>query len=290
MADLKNTVIADVGSINLPSGTTAQRPTNPPAGATRFNTDLGYTECFFRGYWFDLTTGAGAPAPGALAHLESTVIESNTGSGTTWFDLTGNGHHFALTGVTRTTSTPGAVFQTAGNTGSYMESTPTSGGALNFSSTDNGYSVIACQRYTGSGVRGRMLNGRANNWLLGHWGDGCTNHYAEGWIYGADGGGEVVNDTSWRVHGCTGKTGADFYDFWIDGQRVAGPNDTGGSQGPNGFVVGKYGLSFDSEFSAGEISTIIIYDRALTPDEMKQTCMAVMKKNNTDINKVYAQG
>ena len=289
MADLKNTVIADVGSINLPSGTTAQRPTNPPAGATRFNTDLGYTECFFRGYWFDLTTGAGAPTPGALMHVESTVIESNTGSGTTWFDLTGNGHHFALTGVTRTTSTPGAVFETAGNTGSYMESTPTSGGALNLGNTENGYSVICCTRYSGS-PRGRMFNDRTNNWLMGNYGDTSTSHHPGGWVYGAGGGGTVVNDTNWRVYGGTGKVGADFYDFWIDGQRVAGPNDTGGVNGPNGFVVGKYGGSMNSQFSLGQIATVIVYNRALSPDDMKQTCMAVMNKNNLNINQIYAQG
>ena len=85
MADLKNTIIADVGSINLPSGTTAQRPTNPPDGATRFNTDLGYTECYYRGFWFDLTTGMGSLQGGAnLVYLLDASIPAST-NGTTGF-------------------------------------------------------------------------------------------------------------------------------------------------------------------------------------------------------------
>ena len=290
MAILKNTVIADSDPISLPMGTTAQRPVNPPEGSIRYNTDLAYTECYFRGYWFDLTTGAGAPVMhDMVAHLESTHSSSNTGSGNTWFDLTANGTNFNLVGVTRTTSSPGAVFQTDGNNNSYMESTPTTGGILDLSNTENGYSVVVCQRYAGP-TRGRMLNARGNNWLLGHWSSGATNHYAEGWIYGSSGGGQVVNDENWRVHGTIGRPGADFYDFWIDGQRVAGPRDTSGSQGPNGFVVGKYGGSFNSEFASGQIASILIYNRALSTDEMKQTCMAVMNKNNVNINQVYNQG
>ena len=42
MATLKNTIIDDTGYIQLPVGTTAQRPVSPVAGMVRFNTTLGY--------------------------------------------------------------------------------------------------------------------------------------------------------------------------------------------------------------------------------------------------------
>jgi hypothetical protein len=290
MAELKNTVINDTGAIGLPGGTTAQRPTNPPEGAMRYNTTLGYTECYWKGYWFDLSTGAGKPVMTDLvAHFDANHPDSNTGTGNTWFDISGNNNHASLVGITRTTSTPGDVMQTAGNSSSYIEMDSNSNAAFNLSSPSEGYTVIACQRYSG-GTRGRMLNGRRNNWLLGHWSGGATNHYAEGWIYGSSGGGQVVNDELWRVHAGVGRTTPDFYSFWIDGQRVTGDQDTGGSQGPNGFVVGIYGNSMNSEQSTGQISEILIYNRAMTKDEVKQSCMAMMAKNNIEQKQVYSQG
>ena len=46
MATLTNTTINDTGFLNLPSGTTAQRPNSPVAGMVRFNTTLGYAEVY----------------------------------------------------------------------------------------------------------------------------------------------------------------------------------------------------------------------------------------------------
>ena len=46
MATLKNTTVNDTGYIQLPVGTTAQRPVSPTSGYVRYNTDLGYIE-----YW-----------------------------------------------------------------------------------------------------------------------------------------------------------------------------------------------------------------------------------------------
>lgn len=291
MADLKNTVISDVGAITLPKGTTAQRPTNPPEGAMRYNTDLGYTECYWKGYWFDLATGAHKPVMTDLvAHFDANHPDSNTGSGSIWYDISGNNNNASLVGITRTTSTPGSVLQTAGNSNSYIEMDSNANGAFNLVNPSEGYTVIVCQRYSG-GTRGRMLNGRRNNWLIGHWSSGMVEHYAEGWIYGASGGGtRYTNDEVWRVHAAVGRPSADFYEFWCDGQRLAGPRDTGGSQGPNGFVVGLYGNTMSSEQSTGQISEILIYNRAMRPEETKQSMMAVMEKNNIDCTRYYNQG
>lgn len=289
MATLKNTVINDVGAITLPKGTSSQRPTNPPEGALRYNTDLGYTECYWKGYWFDVATGADKPVMRNLvAHFDSNHPDSNTGTGNIWYDISSNNNNASLVGITRTTSTPGNVLQTAGNDSSYIEMDSNTNAAFNLTNPLEGYTVIACQRYSGA-TRGRMLNGRRNNWLLGHWSSGRTNHYAEGWIYGTSGGGQVVNDENWTVVAATGKVDADFYEFWIDGQRVAGPQDTGGSNGPNGFLVGIY-QTMSSEHSTGQISEILIYNRAMTPDEMKQSTLAVMKKNGVPATYTYTQG
>ena len=46
MAQLKNTNVDTTGFLQLPSGTTAQRPASPQDGMTRYNTDLGLVEVF----------------------------------------------------------------------------------------------------------------------------------------------------------------------------------------------------------------------------------------------------
>ena len=45
-----------VGAINLPSGTTAQRPASPVAGATRYNTTLNQTEIYSGTSWTSITS------------------------------------------------------------------------------------------------------------------------------------------------------------------------------------------------------------------------------------------
>ena len=51
MATLKNTTISDTGSLNLPAGTTAQRPASPVAGQIRYNTTINDTEYYDGGAW-----------------------------------------------------------------------------------------------------------------------------------------------------------------------------------------------------------------------------------------------
>ena len=51
MADLKNTTIDDTGFLELPSGTTAQRPSNPQAGMIRWNTDVELAELYNGTEW-----------------------------------------------------------------------------------------------------------------------------------------------------------------------------------------------------------------------------------------------
>ena len=58
MATLKNTLIDDTGYLQLPSGTTAQRPLSPSAGYTRWNTTEGYMEIYDGTDWKGVSTAA----------------------------------------------------------------------------------------------------------------------------------------------------------------------------------------------------------------------------------------
>lgn len=46
-----NTSTTETGFIDLPSGTTAQRPSNPLSGYIRINTDTGSIECYYNNAW-----------------------------------------------------------------------------------------------------------------------------------------------------------------------------------------------------------------------------------------------
>ena len=51
MATLKNTKINDTGFLQIPKGTEVQRPSNPRAGAIRFNTDTNELEIYDGSNW-----------------------------------------------------------------------------------------------------------------------------------------------------------------------------------------------------------------------------------------------
>jgi len=57
MGTFKNIVIDDSGYFAPPSGTTAQRPSSPANGMTRFNNSLGVIETYNNGIWWDVTNG-----------------------------------------------------------------------------------------------------------------------------------------------------------------------------------------------------------------------------------------
>lgn len=300
MAELKNTIIGGTAPIELPSGTTAQRPTNPPNGAIRFNTTLGHAEFYYRGFWGDLTTGMGMPVMRSLVSMVvSDEINSNTGSGNVWYDLSGNNTHWTLSNITRTTASIGGqttnVIQTNAAGDSYALCDSNTYGVMDLrqtSTSESGFTVITVNRYSG-GTRGRGLNGARNNWLLGLYSNGATHFYSEGWIYGGSGGGQVVNDENWRVHVGVGRPVPDFYGFYINGQRVAGgtdDRDTGGGEGPNGLIFGKYRITQNDQVTNGQVACIMAYDRALRPEEIKSTSAALMRKYNLSFERIYNQG
>ena len=94
MATLKNTTINDTGYIQIPIGSTAERPVTPLGGMMRYNTTLGYIE------WWDATNslwrpiyqipslqieylvvGGGAGGSGGTAGGGGTSATVNTGGG-----------------------------------------------------------------------------------------------------------------------------------------------------------------------------------------------------------------
>jgi len=87
MAILKNTTISDTGFLQLPAGTTAQRP-GAAAGQMRYNTTTGQAEFYNAG----VAAWVGTPATGVVA-TGGTVYDVDV-EGTTYrvhvFTTTGN--------------------------------------------------------------------------------------------------------------------------------------------------------------------------------------------------------
>lgn len=54
MAVLKNTTINDTGSLQVESGNTSQRPSNPETGFIRFNTDNNSVEIYNGTNWVEI--------------------------------------------------------------------------------------------------------------------------------------------------------------------------------------------------------------------------------------------
>lgn len=88
MADLNNTSINGVAKI--PVGTTLQRPLSPSSGYVRFNTDFKEIEFYDGMKWVSSDGANPIVKDGLQLYLDASDSDSYPGSGTSWFDLSGN--------------------------------------------------------------------------------------------------------------------------------------------------------------------------------------------------------
>jgi hypothetical protein len=94
MAILKNTIVDSTGALQLPVGTTAQRPASNTAGSMRFNSSFNTVESWTGSRWAYMPD---IVRNGLVLHLDAGEPSSYSGSGTTWTDLSGNGNTGTLT-------------------------------------------------------------------------------------------------------------------------------------------------------------------------------------------------
>ena len=116
---------------------------------------------------------------------------------------------------------------------------------------------------------GRLISGKSNNWLLGQWSTQMRQYYSEGWVTGAGAaGGTTTDDLNTHIWCGTGDISADTYKFRGDNVDYT-EISTGGSQGPNGFSLGRYAPG-SSEYGTGTITVLLVYNRVLTDAEIDQ--------------------
>lgn len=164
-------------------------------------------------------------------------------------DISGKGNNGSLTGSMSILASSGGVVQLSGN--NFINT------GLNLST--GSYTVISATRYTTTG--GRIITALTNNWLMGHWGGSTENHYAEGWVSAVSSG---TSDTNWRILAASGNTVSDSWQMYVNGVQTY--SNGNGSAGPNGLGINVYA----TERSSCEVGLLMVFDRVLTPEEIRQ--------------------
>jgi hypothetical protein len=178
-------------------------------------------------------------------------------------DLSGNGNNgtifgdFTFNGNTK-------VLHSNGVTGSYIDIP-----SPNLTSSD--FTVISATRYAGASPRGRIISAKSNNWLMGHWGGNANKYYSAGWVSTY-----TQADEEWRIFAGTGNISSDQYSFFSNKNKLV-TNSAGGSAGPNGFSIGRYGTG-NSEYSNCDVGFLAVYNRVLSDSEIQQIFNALRSR------------
>lgn len=193
------------------------------------------------------------PTNGLVMLVDAANPQSYPGSGTTWFDLSPNGHNISLgSGVSHTNSGATKVLQFAEDDTGYGRNT-----SMNLASSN--FTVISWVRKLANGNDGRTITAYNNNWLLAHHDNTYGDYYAEGWVNDI---GSPTSDTIWRMFTGTGNISGDSYSLYINDSLIV--TNGNGSQGPNGWNLNnQYG-----QYSSCQISNLICYNRVLSTEEI----------------------
>jgi hypothetical protein len=203
---------------------------------------------------------------GLVLCLDAADKKSYPGSGTIWFDRSGNGNNGTLVGGVGFSNSNGGLFDFDG-VDDYI--------SIPINLTNMAYTVIAIARYKGLVRNARIVSSNSGNWLMG-WHSGQTNkYYAEGWVSSSGGG---IAETAWICYAATGipltaNPSGDSWQLYRNGALIVGPN-ADGSNGPNGIRLGNSG-TFPGEISDCQVSFVLAYNRILTPEEIKQNFNAI---------------
>ena len=200
---------------------------------------------------------------GLVLCLDAGNRKSYPGSGTTWFDMSGQGNNGTLTNGPTFSTTNGGLFVFDG-VDDYI--------TVPINLTNTTYTVIAVSRYRAVGNKRRIISSNSTNWLLGYWFGQTNKYYAEGWVSSSSGG---ITETDWICYAATGTVAGDSWELYRNGVSIVGPNSNG-VNGPNGIRIGGDGVY--GEYSACDVSFVSAYNRVLTAAEIQQNFNATRRR------------
>ena len=194
---------------------------------------------------------------GLVAVFDAGSTRSYPGTGTVWYNLIGTVNGGLSASSIGTTTAGTMTFDGVDDTINIP--------LASLASTN--FTVIGVTQRTNAAA-GRLIAGRLNNWLLGQWSTYMRQYFSEGWVTGSGaGGGNTTDDLETHIWCGTGNISADTYKFRDDNVEYT-TTTTAGSQGPNGFLLGKYFAG--SEYGTGTITVLLVYNRVLTDAEIDQ--------------------
>ena len=120
------------------------------------------------------------------------------------------------------------------------------------------YTIIYLSRYTSNDAsrRKRIIQGRSNNWLTGHWGNRTAVAFHEGWMTSTD----KKLGTNWVL-------GTDQNKYYRANNKLVEVANKGGGKHTR-LTIGTSG-KYNREKSDWEIAEILVYNRHLNDEEMK---------------------
>lgn len=190
---------------------------------------------------------------GLVMFIDGANPDSYSGSGNTWYDISGNNHNISLGSTVSYTSDFGGVLTFPENSNGYGRNT-----TMNLSTSN--YTVITYVRKLSNSNNGRTVTAYQNNWLIGHHDDTYGDYYAEGWVNNID---NPKSDTTWRMFAGTGHISNDVYQLYINNSLIVQNNL--GSQGPRGWNFNNQ----YSQYSNCQIANLIVYNRVLSASEIQ---------------------
>lgn len=207
---------------------------------------------------------------GLILHLDAGHVDSYSGSGGTWYDLSGVGNHTTISGPTWTTVASRTAFNFTGN-GQYVNKT----GLSSFPTTELTYEVWlypaasdtqgddrGCVIQTSSGSAAYMSFNKSNRYMSNYW----YGHSPEG--YHESNGPSARS--AWH-HWCAVWDNRSIHQ-WVDGTYNVVKNVRGTSTANTNLWIGNEGGG-SRQFS-GAIAVVRIYNRALNGYEVYENFQA----------------
>jgi len=206
---------------------------------------------------------------GLLMFVDAANINSYPGTGTTWYDISGNGNHMSMINGVGFSKANSGVLQLDG-TNDYIQ-------LQSFNIATTNHTIMGASRYSGP-TRGRIFSSFSNNWLMGHWNNFIKVYHAGGaWVsvYPSSNTGT----TEWLMHTVVENYSSDLWTYYCNGTQIASNNS--GIEGPNGLSFGNWRQGgVGSELSTAEISFFMVYNRLLTTEEINQNYNALRGRFN----------
>lgn len=275
MAILQNTTIGGTGAIQLPVGTTAQRPASPAVGQMRYNTTFNTVEQYSSAlsrwqYMPDIVR------TGLVMYYDGGEPSSYPGSGTTWTNFGGAAANGTISGS--------YSYTTVGGGGITFNGTDTSvtvaySAAMNFSAAQ----TICIWMRPATGATGARRNpynqAYAGSGTLTHEPDGSINYY-----FGTGGGNNspyvgrnslfkvAENETAFIT--TTRNQGSNIQRWYKNGILWVQQDAGGYTATNNGSSNVNIGSGYVSPF-IGNIYVVLVYNVELTETEVEQNYQAM---------------